>query len=154
MKKLHVIFKWLAVIILSAMLFPSALLMPSASAQAASIPTLDQENHPSGCNAEPCSVTLSSSTSASSLQSFAATGSVTGITDPTLIPNPSFYDFSTDTPDSAPTSFPGGTFSGACEVLKVGSTWTIWNPQINGKHVLFSISGTIDILFASPQMGL
>ena len=83
MNSQRVISKWLAMLIASTMLLQSALILPSASAQGENTPT------PTGCNAEPCSVMSSSSTSAQSLQSFAATGSVTGITDPALIPNPS-----------------------------------------------------------------
>jgi hypothetical protein len=70
-----------------------------------------------GCNAGPCSATPPQSTRTPSFQSFDASGSVTGITDPTLIPNSSVYDFSADAPDSIPTSFPGGTFSGDRQVL-------------------------------------
>ncbi|MGB8980581.1 MAG: hypothetical protein WCC12_01780 [Anaerolineales bacterium] len=36
----------------------------------------------------------------------------------------------------------------------MGSSWNTWNPQIIGKHVLFATSGTIDILFTSPQTGV
>jgi hypothetical protein len=97
----RMIFKCLAVVLLSAMFFQSVLILPSASAQAAntSTPTptsTQQEPTPTGCNAEPCPVTPSSSTSTHSLQSFTATGSVTGVTDPALIPNPSVYDFYRD----------------------------------------------------------
>ena len=94
-------FKWLAVVILSVMLFQSVLILPSASAQAANTSTPASTNTQQGstligCNAEPCPATPSSSTSTHSLQSFTATGSVTGITDPSLIPNPRVYDFSAD----------------------------------------------------------
>ena len=136
------------------MFLQSAPILPSASAQAVNTPTAEQESQPTGCNAEPCPVIPSSSTSADSLQSFATTGSVTGITDPTLIPNSSVYDFSADVEFSAPTSFPGGIFSGDRQVRVVGDTWSTWNPQIDGKHVLFAPSDTIDILFTSPQVGI
>ena len=95
--------------LLISVIFVNSLASSTASVQAkqeltskasANAPSTQQENNP-GCNAEPCSITPSSSTSAYSLQSFAATGSVTGITDPTLIPNPNVYDFSADEPDSA-----------------------------------------------------
>jgi hypothetical protein len=154
MKTQRVSFKWFALLILSAMLLQSALLMPSAYAQAESTPTAAQEPAPTGCNAGPCPATPPQSTSAPSLQSFAASGSVTGITDPALIPNPSVYDFSADEPGSAPTSFPGGAFSGDREVFVIGSTWATWNPQTDGKHVLFAPLNTIDILFISPQAGV
>jgi hypothetical protein len=94
----RVIFKWLAVVILSVMVIQSAIILPSASAQAANTPTMEHENQTTDCNAGPCPVTSPPSTSHQSLQSFTATGSVTGITDPTLIPNASVYDFSEDAP--------------------------------------------------------
>lgn len=73
MNSQRVSFKWFAMVIAITMLLQSTLILPSVSVQAENMPT------PTGCNAEPCSVTSSPSTSAHSLESFTATGSVLAI---------------------------------------------------------------------------
>ena len=58
-----------------------------------------------------------------------------GFTAPTSVKLKYMYDFSTDAWGSAPTAFPGGTFSGISQVVAIQNGWATWNPQIPGKHV-------------------
>lgn len=85
--------------------------------------------------------------------SHALAAGVTGITDPTLVPNARMYDFSADAENSQPTSFPGGTFAGSGQILIIGSSWNTWNPQIAGFHVLEASSSAYDVIFTAPQAG-
>jgi hypothetical protein len=74
------------------------------------------------------------------------------ITDPRLVTFPSIYDFSADDEYSAPTWFPDGSvMCPGGEIRVVGSSWTSWNPQTDGKHVYFAGAGIAFVLFDSLQ---
>jgi hypothetical protein len=36
----------------------------------------------------------------------------------------------------------------------VGSGWATWNPQLNGKHVLFAVDGSYQVNFATPRQAV
>jgi len=76
---------------------------------------------------------------------------VTGITDPALITPSSVYNFSGDAEFSTPTAFPDGTFSGTGEVRVTGSSWSTWNPDVAGIHILYASGGSYEIIFNDLQ---
>ena len=49
-----------------------------------------------------------------------------------------------------PTTFRNGTLQGDGFVVVVGSTWATWNPQTNGKHLLYAPDGVERITFNKP----
>lgn len=79
------------------------------------------------------------------------TPTTTGITDPSGVPNATVYNFSGDAEFSVPTTFPGGAFGAGGEVRVTGSSWSSWNPNNPGIHVVFAPSGAYDIYFTQPQ---
>ena len=102
-----------------------------------------------GCNAAPCAGGQALTAPRAEAQ---AVGSTTSpITDPAAIAPQTVYDFSADPDGSNPSSFPNGMFTGSGEIAVIGSGWATWNPQTDGKHVLFALDGTYRVNFNSPQ---
>ncbi len=77
-----------------------------------------------------------------------AVGVVDSITSPTQIPDRCHpYGFAGDAEGSTPSTFRNGTLDGGGLVVVVGSSWGTWNPQTNGKHLLFASDGVERITF-------
>lgn len=146
-------------IIVIALVFASYVPVSTAVVHADTLPTTPV----SGCNFGDCSTATppvtqqepaAFSTAITSSSVSATSGSITGITDPSQISPQTVYDFSADAPGTNPTTFSGGTFAGTGQILVVGSSWTTWNPQDNGKHVLFASASAYTITFSRPQRGV